>query len=229
MSANHGPNIVTDGLVLYLDAANTKSYPTTGTTWSDLSGYRGNGTLTNGPTFNTSNSGSLVFDGIDDYINGSLTNLPTGSSNRTIGAWFKTSKAMLTNQYQIIFWYGNAATNQGIFSLVGGDANISVGAKARFGASQYGNLVGSPQEVNDGNWKNGVIVIESSVYTIYLNGVSVASKTMTTNTANTIYTVGVGTGVYFQGNIANVNVYNRALTAAEVLQNYNASKSRFGL
>jgi hypothetical protein len=64
-----GPNIVTDGLVLYLDAANQKSYPGTGTTWNDLSGNGNNGTLVNGPTFNSDNNGSIVFDGVDDYVN----------------------------------------------------------------------------------------------------------------------------------------------------------------
>ena len=69
MAFNYSPNIITDGLVLYLDAANTKSYPGSGTTWRDLSKSQLNGTLTNGPTFNSSNGGSIVFDGVDDYVN----------------------------------------------------------------------------------------------------------------------------------------------------------------
>ena len=64
----NSPPIVTDGLVLYLDAANTKSYPTTGTTWNDLLGAISGGTLINGPTFNSANGGSIVFDGVDDYF-----------------------------------------------------------------------------------------------------------------------------------------------------------------
>ena len=72
MSINYNPRIVTDGLVLLLDAGNTKSYPGTGTTWTDISRNGNNGTLTNGPTFDSANGGSLVFDGVDDYVNWDL-------------------------------------------------------------------------------------------------------------------------------------------------------------
>ena len=68
MSVIGGPDIITDGLVLYLDAANTKSYIGSGTTWKDLSGNSNDGTLTNGPTFDSGNSGSIVFDGVDDFV-----------------------------------------------------------------------------------------------------------------------------------------------------------------
>jgi hypothetical protein len=69
MSLSHSPSIVTNGLVFCLDAANSKSYPGTGTDWTDLSGNQINGILTNGPAYNSSNGGSIVFDGINDYIN----------------------------------------------------------------------------------------------------------------------------------------------------------------
>ena len=77
-----GPNIITDGLVLALDAANSRSYPGTGTTWSDLSGNGNSGTLTNGPTFNSGNGGSIVFDGVDDNISfsGNTFNYSPGTS-----------------------------------------------------------------------------------------------------------------------------------------------------
>ena len=77
MATYYSPKIVTNGLVLCLDAGNTKSYSGSGTTWTDLSESATNGTLTNGPTFNSDNKGSIVFDGIDDYIAGSLTSAPT--------------------------------------------------------------------------------------------------------------------------------------------------------
>jgi hypothetical protein len=88
MSAIGGPATVTSGLVLELDAGNIKSYPTTGTTWFDKSGNARNGTLTNGPTFNTGSLGSIVFDGVDDYVSlGTFNGL--GSTNRTISVWFR--------------------------------------------------------------------------------------------------------------------------------------------
>jgi hypothetical protein len=80
MAGSSGPDLVQNGLVLALDAADKNSYRGTGTTWSDLSGNNNTGTLTNGPTFNGGNGGSIVFDGVDDYADfgnvlASLTNL----------------------------------------------------------------------------------------------------------------------------------------------------------
>ena len=90
MSTVQSGHIVTDGLVLALDAANAKSYPGSGTTWSDLSGNRNTGTLTNGPTFNSGNGGGIVFDGVDDYVDcGNSSTLQINQG--TISAWVKTS------------------------------------------------------------------------------------------------------------------------------------------
>lgn len=90
MSAFGGPNIIEDGLVLYLDAGNRKSYPGSGTTWFDISGYKSTGILTNGPTFNSSSLGSLVFDGINNYVNfgGSQASLVRSATSLSIGATF---------------------------------------------------------------------------------------------------------------------------------------------
>jgi len=82
----HSPRIITDGLVLCLDAGNPKSYPGSGTTWTDLSGNGNNGTLTNGPTYNSGNLGSLVFDGVNDYVNLGDLDLPAPF---TLSIWFK--------------------------------------------------------------------------------------------------------------------------------------------
>lgn len=223
------PPIVTNGLVLNLDAANTKSYVSGSTTWRDLSGNSNSGSLVGGPGYSSQNGGAITFDGVNDYVTGSLLNLPTGSADRTISGWFRTTRVLNTFQYQSVFWYGNLSNNNGFFYIIGGDNNIGgVGAANRFGASQFGDGIGSPQTVNDGLWKNGVITVSSSLWTLYLNGISVASKTMVTNTSNTTYRLGYdGTTFYYQGNISNIFVYNRALTQQEVTQNYNALKSRF--
>jgi hypothetical protein len=87
MGFYRGANVVTSGLVLALDAANTKSYPGSGTTWSDLSGNGNTGTLTNGPTFNSANGGSIAFDGIDDYTNLGLVTQLTNITNVSVNAW----------------------------------------------------------------------------------------------------------------------------------------------
>jgi len=89
MSLSRGPKIISNGLVLYLDAANNKSYPRTGTTWYDLSGNNNNGTLTNGPTFNSANGGSIVYDGADDSVNLSLVS--SNVNNVTTEVWFKAN------------------------------------------------------------------------------------------------------------------------------------------
>ena len=93
MSTKYSPKIITNGLVLSLDAANNKSYPRSGTTWTDLSGNSNTGTLTNGPSFNDGNQGSIVFDGINDYASLSTTT-PTdlqGNPAFTVDGWFKSN------------------------------------------------------------------------------------------------------------------------------------------
>ena len=89
MATKYSPKIITNGLVLSLDAANNKSYPRSGTTWSDLSGNSNTGTLTNGPTFSSANGGSIVFDGVDDYISGTNNSSLQLLNDLTIGAWVK--------------------------------------------------------------------------------------------------------------------------------------------
>ena len=90
MAFNYSPKISTDGLVLCLDAANTKSYPGSGTVWSDLSRGGNNGTLTNGPTFNSGNGGSIVFDGVNDYVDCGVSNISL-PINITLISWIYQS------------------------------------------------------------------------------------------------------------------------------------------
>ena len=90
MAFSRGPNILRDGLVLTYDAASKRSYPGSGTTWFDLISSN-NGTLTGGPTFDSGNGGSIVFDGTDDYVNGPATNSVIGNNRATLtlSAWVK--------------------------------------------------------------------------------------------------------------------------------------------
>jgi len=106
MGLYHSPSIVMNGLVLCLDAGNTKSYPGSGTTWIDLSGNSNTGTLTNGPTYSSENGGSLVFDGIDDYVTTSLgTHTPY-----CIDIWFynndSITSAIMQGNYQQLLGVG---------------------------------------------------------------------------------------------------------------------------
>jgi hypothetical protein len=232
MAYNFSPKIITDGLLLYLDAANTRSYPGTGTTWSDLSRGGNNGTLINGPTFNSGNGGSVVFDGSNDYVATNYT--PTiGTGNITYSVWFKTSTSQTggfigirgSNFIQCILVMCNS---------IGTAAGTNLLMSSFDGVT---NRVGSTTETYaDNKWYNAVMVHTSSADTLYINGVLVKTNTSATQniTVTTNLLIGCNpnnnaplSGWVFNGNISNTLIYNRALTAAEVLQNFNATKTRF--
>ena len=112
MSVSNNPSIISNGLILALDAADKNSYPGSGTAWTDLSGNGNNGTLVNGPTFNTGSLGNIVFDGIDDYGTTLLTR--TGTNNTTISVWYRWNG---TSQTTFITYLGNqSGTGMGLFS-----------------------------------------------------------------------------------------------------------------
>ena len=216
--------IVTDGLVLNLDAGFVGSYPTTNTTWYDLSGNTNNGTLTNGPTFNSANSGSIVFDGVDDLINASAINVGT---NFTVNVWAKvtttTRMILLSNAYLY-------TTNKGFLFNVGNngtDLFLALGQDQQYRVSSNGY-------VSANTWFCASTTFDGTTIKLYYNGVettyqaTVGSISTLVYDANPIY-LGRGTYDTFQGNIATAQMYNRALSSTEVLQNYNAQKGRFGL
>ena len=118
MSGNVAPKISTNGLILYLDAGNTKSYPGTGTTWVDISQSGNNGTLINSPTFNSSNGGGIVFDGVDDYV----TQSNITSNSLTFDFWFRVTDK--TSGYHYVMSYGNNVAGQMVSISI---ANTAVG------------------------------------------------------------------------------------------------------
>ena len=235
MSFNYSPRIITEGLVLCLDAANTRSYPTTGTIWSDLSRNSNNGTLINGPTFNSSNGGSIVFDGINDYV---FKDSPVNVGNNfSVSAWIKpsniaTRNAIVGNSYpysgRIGFLLTTATgynSNLNTFFLtIGQDASYRIAANNSLTLNQWNHV--SAVVLNGGG---SILLYKDGVETQYR--ISSLSSGTILYTANQFY-VGArySTGFEpFRGDIAQVSIYNRALSAQEVLQNYNATKSRFGL
>jgi hypothetical protein len=217
MGINYNPRTVTDGLVLALDAGNTKSYPGSGTTWTDLSGRGNTGTLTNGPTYSSSNGGSLIFDGTNDYSTTGTSGFSFGSSAGTLSAWAKTNT--LSNIGWIVS-YGSPNASQSRFI---GIFNTTY----YFGG--YGNdITASGVPLN--TWFNMVGVYDGTNASMYINGVLVSGPTAKTwNTVASNSQVGRQTngGEYWNGNVAQVQIYNRALTAQEISQNYNALKSRY--
>jgi hypothetical protein len=222
MAFSYSPKIVTDGLVLCLDAANNRSYPGSGTAWTDLSQGGNNGALTNGPTFNSANGGSIVFDGTNDYVslgNPSLYQIVQG----TISAWVRTSSP--GNSFRGII---TKQSNYGLFTLDGVLVTYD----------WFSNQTRSTGiNIADNTWKNVVMAFTTNTGSpsnnaiIYLNGISVLTTTIKFSNNNIELQIGNGGDAtqYISGNIAATSLYNRALSATEILQNYNATKTRFGL
>ena len=226
MAASLGPNINELGLVLCLDAADKNSYIGSGTTWKDLSGTN-NGTLTNGPTFSNANQGTIVFDGTDDRIISFPTQI-SGTGSKTINCFFKTNKTVRNGLCGI----------RDVSTLSGWVFTVN---RSATGNLTYFHTGGSIIEIAAGIstnvWYNGCVTYDTTSATVilYLNGVQIGSpvtsfSVMTSSTFNGV--VGGEDSAFndpFGGSIGLVQIYNRALSASEVLQNYNATKTRFGL
>ena len=225
------PYIVMDGLVLNLDAGITQSYPGSGTAWTDINGFgpKNNGTLTNGPTFNSSYDGSIVFDGTDDYVlvSNGYTSIMKNNNYWTVSLWFKADS--LNNSPVLV--------SVGYLQLQYSDLFLEVGNNviyfaAGHGGSGYktGNTTISPNTIYN------IVYMRTGNTTgkVYLNGNEVSlSGTNFGSMPNQDADIRIGSfrqsGWELDGNIYNVLMYNRALSATEVLQNYNAQKGRFGL
>ena len=230
--------MIQDGLVLALDAADRNSYPGSGTTWRDMSGNGNNGTLTNGPTFNSANGGSIVFDGADDVVNTSL-NLGTNPiPSHTISVWFKTNSA----SGKKIIGIENVQNGQAA-SLY--DRHLYVGTNSKLYYVVYdtkSNFITSSANVADNIWRNATAICTgANSISLYIDGILNGSTTGNSYSFYDISYIRIGGYAlaapthpnslpgYFTGNISVVQIYNRALSASEILQNYNAQKSRFNL
>jgi hypothetical protein len=240
MAVGYNPRIVTNGLVLALDVGNTKSYPGSGTTWSDLIGSN-NGTLTNGPTFDSGNGGSIVFDGSNDYgridsfssdsnsalsvfcwvypkdlaeqqFEGNYLNWIINKRN-TISPNSNSWQFVTRNSYPIASMWDNSGT-----SITPSAASQAVNSSLQLNRWYYVGFV--TDGVNGGFLNN------------YINESLNFSGTLTGNRGIETKPIDIGkagwtNGFYWNGNIAQVSIYNKALTAAEVEQNYNALKGRY--
>ena len=228
MALAHSPKIITDGLVLALDAGNAKSYPGSGTTWSDLSGNGNNGTLTNGPTYSSSNGGSLSFDGVDDYINGVHNAQTNITGNITIECWFRVTNTRSDwvrvfgkgdggDNRTVGLWY-NQLTSTFLYQRYSTPSNLNVSYSSTVSLNTWYHMVGTSSGTN---------------HNLYLNNVVRSTVTLNPTTFNSTtdpYKVGYGNvHTYHIGNVSNCRLYNRALTASEVQQNFNALRGRFSI
>jgi hypothetical protein len=224
MGFYRGPHIVTDGLVLALDAANTKSYPGTGTTWSDVSGNNNNGTLTNGPTFNSANGGSIVFDGTNDYAQIAHNTILNPTLNMTMAVWINITNFINS---MAICGKGTQVNGSGGFDFRI-DNSSSLNLVKYFIVDQTVTI--TPLQTN--TWYNICAVQGSTSVIYYINGLQVGSFSNSVNyqTNTTTFKICLDrASIYTPSRIANFMFYNRAITASEILQNYNATKSRFNL
>jgi hypothetical protein len=224
MALNHSPKIVTNGLVLALDAANAKSYPGSGTACIDLSGNGNNGTLTNAPGFNSANLGYFVFDGTDKYVIGNLPSPSVGSSI-TIEAVINLTNVSGT---KAIFSHGRSGVSFSCGMMI-------VGNNLRFRNSSNDHALSTPTTLSAGQWYHLVLVSTASQTIGYCNGISqgTTAQTITSNLI-TAYTISRrsdnSASEFMSGNIAYLRVYhNKALSEAEVLNNFNAQRGRYGI
>jgi hypothetical protein len=220
MAFSRGPNVITDGLILALDAANTKSYPGTGTAWNDLSGNGNNGTLVNGPTFNSEDLGSIVFDGSNKRT--TLTT-PFGKSGfTTVSIWYNRVENVSSTSWRTLF----ATVSTNIHHLISQNTSRVLGIfDGSFRSFNYTPPV-------DGKFHNYVVIYQNTINaTLYVDGIFFS----TVNTILNLETSPIGSignwnnGNYWAGNISLAQIYNRALNVDEIIQNYNATKSRYGL
>lgn len=225
MACSGGPDGISNGLVLAVDAANKISYPGSGTTWYDLSGTN-NGTLTNGPTFSNTNGGCIVFDGVDDEVIINNSNSINVTDNVTVSMWVKINPSNLGSIKVLMSKYPSKGWE---FVM---DTTGKVGFHGRNGDGTYYYAYNTPNLANN-NWYFLTGQKTGLYWNMWLNNTQV--QNVTGNTVGDIsYNVNVRVsnenGSYFTTqNVASIQIYNRALTADEVLQNYNSTKSRFGL
>jgi len=223
--ANNAP-IVTDGLVFYVDAGNGNSYPNSGTTWSDLIGGN-DGTLANGPTLDSGNGGSLVFDGTNQYalIGDGLI---SGLSQFTIDTWVKVDQT--NSPMNIIYHEWFASDNAVLFRIQSNVIQFYIRK-----SDDSGNIGGSFNSFTDTtNWNHLVGTWDGTTLKVYVNKSAMATTytgsgavRVTTTQNSYIGYYGNPPIYYFDGKMSSLKIYNRALSASEITQNYNALKNRF--
>lgn len=234
MSLSHSPKIVTDGLVLCLDAASRKSYPGTGTTWFDRSGNGNHGTLVNGVGYNSGNGGSLTFDGLNDRIDISPTNF--NLSEFSINIWFKSNN--ISTDYLRLIQKGDTTGSTKGFLIASSQTNGKLVFMYQSNYNINPVLRRSTLLVSEGIWYNVGMTYNSLLgIKIFFNGIEDTGEISTSpdvgwtsNTGN-LFSIGSragGSGQY-NGNISQVSIYNKALTPQEIQQNFNATRGRYGI
>lgn len=228
MATYYSPKLVTSGLVCYLDAANPKSYVGSGTSWTDISNTGNNGTLTNGPVFGSAYAGGILLDGVNDYVPITLVSNTVRPTNATVH--FAVKLPAYSGGQRCILSYRDG--------ISGGQLYIG---KASAGIFCYYNSWNNAGFTVGNIADNSIAVVTialdatNTTVTTYVNGAVAGSGTRTgwiSGSYNTSLSLGYdpgGTNEYCTGSMYFFAHYNRVLSNAEIVQNYNAAKTRFGL
>lgn len=251
MSAYSGPEIINDGLVLALDAANTKSYPGTGTTWTDISGNGNNGTITS----TTTETNGIVFDGSTSYATLADLGFFTSANNFrassgyawSISVWFKFPTSPVTSRignasYALCGHGGGIGGGETLTLFVGSGTDATYGSYVPYycAVGIFGTkTIISPAPVNTNTWNNVVITWNGSAGRSYFNGVDRGALNIGVAALQTGYLFGIGqvgitshtpnTVQLFEGSLSNFLIYNYGLSDTQVQQNFNALRGRFNI
>ena len=226
MSYSFGKGIVTDGLVFYVDAANENSYPGTGTTWSDLIGGN-DGALTNGPTYSSANGGIITFDGTNDYV--ALTTLnPTSNNAFTYSLWVRPTSN--SSDGSLIGNWADVRPFLTYYDVGGAYPNYRSLVRKTDSSTAATSVNTNNATLNQ--WSYVTTSFDSTSLKLYVDGSLVETVLSGLDPLSSTGGCAIGAedsagGRHFSGNIAACDLYDRVLTASEVLQNYNALKNRF--
>lgn len=229
MAFGNGPKIITTGLILSLDAGDKNSYSGTGTVWTDLTGNGYNGSLVSSPTFDSSNGGNITFNGTSSYV--TLGSTLAGTVQGTISFWVKLTSDITTG------YSGNQrpwGKHVDFECRWGGNSLPADNQKLNIDINGTQNLISVQNVWLSTVWYNIVSTYNSSTNSsvLYVQGVQNSTGTAGNPSALTgTFNVAATTSAtgFVNGKMANFLIYNRSLTSGEVLQNYNAQKSRFNL
>jgi hypothetical protein len=222
MSCFAGPEPVTSGLVLHLDAANPRSYPGSGTAWNDLSGNGNNGTLINSPTYSSNNKGTIVFDGTNDYVS-----IPV-SCNKTyfsINWWLYPNTRINANQqmfFNIFNWGAFVFHTDSVGAVL-----IGTDLATRMSSTEL-----PADTLITSIWQNFTFTFDNGIGKFYKNGLLIGTKSGIAISATnyTTFYIGINGANTINGYLPSISIYsNKILSAAEITQNFEATRSRYGI
>jgi len=243
MATKYGPTIVTDGLVLCLDAGNSQSYPGSGTTWTDLSVSGINMDMSSTPSFSTNDGGYFHFDGVDDYFYVPSSDVNNGITSPLVsiaGTWsFWVNYDSITNYHGLMMMYDSGGGYTDYLRIISNGGLIKAWMEnddTGIWPSEVSTASSGSTQVVTGSWKNIVLRQNGTNIQFYVNastsGSAVSDSSWTSEAVSTPFVyIGLSTwsAKWIDAKIAMVSAYNRGLTDTEILQNYNANKGRFGL